>query len=103
MSTVLAIYRTPKDPAAFARYYAETHAPLAKTLPGLRGYEISRGPVAALGGGTDDVHLVALLSFDSMAAIQAALASPEGAATAGDLANFADGGVELYAFDTVEA
>jgi hypothetical protein len=37
-----------------------------------------------------------------MAAIQAALGSPEGAATAGDLGNFAQAGVELLMFDTRE-
>jgi len=46
------------------------------------------------------LHLVAVLEFDSTAAIQAALESPEGVATAGDLANFAQAGVELLMFDT---
>ena len=41
-----------------------------------------------------------LLEFDSLAAIQAALVSPEGAATAADLGNFAQAGVELMMFDT---
>jgi len=35
-----------------------------------------------------------------MAAIQAALTSPEGQATAGDLANFAQAGVDLLMFDS---
>jgi hypothetical protein len=35
-----------------------------------------------------------------MSALQAALASPEGQAAAGDLANFADGGADLLMFDT---
>jgi uncharacterized protein (TIGR02118 family) len=46
---------------------------------------------------------VATLHFDSAAAIEAALASPEGQATVADLANFADGGVEVMMFDTVDA
>ena len=37
-----------------------------------------------------------------MAAIQAALASPEGVAAGNDLANFAAGGVDLLVFDTKE-
>ena len=48
------------------------------------------------------LHLVAILTFDSMAPIQAALASPEGVATAADLGNFAQAGVELLMFDTGE-
>jgi len=102
MAKLLVIYRTPKDPAAFDRYYAATHVPLARALPGLRGYEISSGPAAALAG-ADDVHLVASLTFDSADAVRAALASPEGKATAGDLANFADGGADIYVFDSKEA
>jgi len=35
-----------------------------------------------------------------VAAIQAALGSPEGQATAADLGNFASGGVDLYIADT---
>jgi uncharacterized protein (TIGR02118 family) len=36
-----------------------------------------------------------VLTFDSMPAVQAALASKEGQAVAADLANFATGGVEV--------
>lgn len=99
MARLLALYKTPKDTNAFDRYYFSTHAPLARKIPGLRKYEVSDG--SCLGpGGPSDVHLVAILHFDSLRDIQAALASPEGQATAGDLANFADGGVELVFFDT---
>jgi uncharacterized protein (TIGR02118 family) len=45
-------------------------------------------------------HLVAILEFDSVEAIQQALGSPEGQATASDLGNFADGGVDLMVFNT---
>ncbi len=99
MATVIALYKKPADVAAFDAYYYGTHVPLAKTLPGLRGYQVSTGTVGSATGDSG-LHLVALLSFDSMAAIQAALTSPEGAATAGDLANFAQAGVELLMFDT---
>jgi uncharacterized protein (TIGR02118 family) len=103
MAKLLVVYRTPKDPAAFDRYYAATHVPLAKKLPGLRSYVISDGPVTAPGGSASGVHLVATLSFDSVAAIDAALGSAEGKAAAGDLANFADGGVDLYVYATADA
>ncbi len=46
------------------------------------------------------VHLIALLEFDSVEAIQQALASPEGQATVADRDNFADGGVDLMVFNT---
>jgi len=76
--------------------------PLAKKVPGLKAYEISKGPVV-MPGGASNVHLVACLTFDSMADLQAALASPEGQAAAGDLANFADGGADLMMFETAKA
>jgi uncharacterized protein (TIGR02118 family) len=75
MATVLALYKKPADPAAFDAYYHAKHLPLAKTLPGLRSYRISSGPVGTPAGEAP-LHLVALLGFDSMAAIQAALTSP---------------------------
>ena len=45
MAQVVVTYKTPKDPAAFDKYYAETHIPLAKKMTGLRKFEISQGPV----------------------------------------------------------
>ena len=99
MAQVLALYKQPADAAAFDAYYYGTHVPLAKTLPGLRSYEVSSGPIATMAG-PSPLYLVAILGFDSMAAVQAALTSPEGAATAGDLANFAQAGVDLLMFDT---
>ena len=99
MAKVFAMYKRPADPAAFDRYYYATHVPIAKKLPGLRNYEVTSGPVATLEGPAP-YHLVAILTFDSLAAIQAALGTPEGQATAADLGNFATGGVDLYIADT---
>lgn len=101
MATLVALYRKPADAAAFDRYYYSTHVPLAKTVPGLRRYEVSNGPVTTPQGDSP-FHLVATLKFDSMQAIAQALGSPEGQATAGDLANFGQAGVELLMFDTRE-
>ena len=99
MAELVVIYKTPTDPAAFDRYYAETHIPLAKKLPGLRKYQVSKGDDAGPAGPTG-LHMVATLTYDSDAAIQDAFASPEGQAAAGDLPNFASGGADLMFFDT---
>ena len=99
MARLLALYRTPNDTAAFDRYYFATHVPLAQKIPGLRKYDVSGGTVVGPEGASS-YHLVATLYFDSLDDIKAALGSPEGQATAGDLGNFADGGVELLFFDT---
>lgn len=96
MTYLLVQYGVPVDPQAFDRYYRETHIPLAKTIPGLREYTISDGPISPLSGTAP--HLVALLVFDSPEALQAAFASAEGQATAADLVNFATGGVTMFAY-----
>ncbi len=49
------------------------------------------------------MHLIATLYFDSLGDIAAALASPQGQAAAGDVANFATGGASMLMFETREA
>jgi uncharacterized protein (TIGR02118 family) len=102
MARLLVMYGIPQDPAAFDTYYAATHVPIAKKIPGLRKYEISRGAIGTPAGASK-THLVAILHFDDMASMQQALASPEGRAAAGDVANFATGGADLYLFDNRDA
>jgi uncharacterized protein (TIGR02118 family) len=102
MARILVLYNQPADPAAFDRYYSEIHIPLARKIPGLRSYVVSSGGVGLIAGG-QPTHLVAELEFDSMADLQAAMASSEGQATAADVANFAEAGVTILAFDTKSA
>lgn len=99
MSTLMVLYSKPADAAAFDAYYFSKHVPLAKTIPGLRSYEVNKGAIGTPQG-PSPVHLVAILSFDSMEAIGAAFGSKEGQATAADLANFAQAGVQMMMFDT---
>jgi len=102
MAQLIALYKKPANVAAFDDYYFSTHVPKAKKVPGLRSYQVSSGPLASPQGDSP-YHLVALLEFDSLAAIQAGMGSPEGKATAADLANFAQAGVDLLMFDTKPA
>jgi uncharacterized protein (TIGR02118 family) len=99
MAKLYAVYQQPADPAKFDAYYFDTHVPLAKTIPGLRRYEVSKGDVMGMTG-KHAVYMIATLEFDSMAAIGAALASPQGQAAAADLPNFAAAGVDLMMADT---
>jgi uncharacterized protein (TIGR02118 family) len=101
MAKLVVLYKTPTDAAAFDKYYNEAHIPLAKKIPGVRNYEISRGPVASPAGASG-IHFVATLTFDNMAAIQAAFASPEGQAAAADVQKFATGGADMLMFETAE-
>lgn len=99
MAKLYAIYQQPKDAGAFDAYYYNNHVPLAKTIPGLRSYEVTHGDIMGMTG-KHGVYLVATLGFDSMAAIAAAMASAEGQATAADLANFAGAGVDVMMSET---
>jgi len=102
MAKLVVLYNKPSNPAAFDAHYASTHAPLAKKIPGLKSYEISSGPVSTPAGDSP-YHLVAILGFESADALRAGLESPAGQAAAGDLANFAQAGVELLMFESKDA
>jgi uncharacterized protein (TIGR02118 family) len=99
MARLVVIYNKPADAAAFDAYYFNKHVPLAKTIPGLRAYEVNAGSIGTPQG-PSSFHLIATLTFDSMEAIGAAFASKEGQATAADVANFAQSGVQMLMFDT---
>jgi uncharacterized protein (TIGR02118 family) len=99
MARLLVMYKEPGDASAFDTYYFEKHVPIAKRIPGLRKYEVSRGAVGTPGG-PSSYHLVAILHFDDVAAIQAAFAGAEGQAAVADLQNFAAGGADIFLFDT---
>lgn len=99
---MIVVYRTPRDPEAFDKHYFDVHVPLAKTLPGLRKYEISEGNVVPVAGGKVP-YRVASLYFDDMNAIKTAFASETGRACAADRKQLAaDEDVEIYLFDTRE-
>ncbi|TMM36625.1 MAG: EthD family reductase [Actinobacteria bacterium] len=101
MVRFLVVYETPTDPAAFDEHYRQVHIPLAKKLPGLRRYTVSRD-VAALRG--EPFYLVAELDWDDMDALRAAFASPEGQATARDIAELVpDGGIRSMIFELNDA
>ena len=76
MARLVVMYKTPRDVAAFDKHYTEKHIPLAKKIPGVRKYEISKGGVATPGGPAP-YHLIAILHFDDMAAVQKPSAAPK--------------------------
>ena len=101
MASLVVMYGTPADPQAFDRHYHDIHIPLAKTIPGLRRYQVSDGPVLTPAG-PSKFHLIATLEFDDLAAISAAFASPQGHAAAADVATFATGGAEMLMFESCD-
>ena len=94
MIQLTALYGHPQDPSAFDNYYQQTHSPLARKIPGLKGY-IANKPTTLNPQEPSPHYLIAELYFDSMESLQAALQSAEGQAAAGDTQNFATGGVAL--------
>ena len=93
---LIVLYHRPDDTAAFDAHYESTHAPLARKIPGLRSYSATH-PDPAPDGTPAAEHLVATLVFDDQAALGAGMGSPEGQAAAGDIGNFASGGVMMLA------
>lgn len=94
MIQLTVLYGQPQDSAAFDNHYQETHTALAQKIPGLKGFVINK-PASLNPQEQSPYYLIADLYFESMAELQAALQSPEGQATAGDLQNFATGGAVL--------
>jgi uncharacterized protein (TIGR02118 family) len=83
MIKLTVLYDHPADPEAFDKHYLQTHTPLVRALPGLDHFEVAfTSPNAD--GIPARYHLIAELYFPDAQALQAAMASPEGAALAAD-------------------
>jgi len=83
MVRFLVVYPQPSDTAAFDRHYFAVHVPLARQLPGLRRYTVSRN--AAPTRGPEPFHLVAELDWDDIESLRRDFASPLGQETARDV------------------
>ncbi|MDF1502539.1 EthD family reductase [Roseisolibacter sp. H3M3-2] len=95
MPTLQVLYPTPTDAATFDRRYREEHAPMvAERMPTarFRAWHVAGAP----GGGPAPYHLVAHLEFDSAEAMQAALGSPGGRATARHAFEISTGGAPVF-------
>jgi uncharacterized protein (TIGR02118 family) len=69
----LVLWGTPHDPEEFDRHYRDVHIPLAKQIPGLRRYMVSRGALPVRGG--DPYYCIAELDFDDMDSLNEAFQS----------------------------
>jgi len=103
MAIVTVIYKQPKDTAAFEKYYAETHVPLVGANQAEIGFtkaELTRFE-SNLDGSAPALYRQAELYFSSMAALEKGTATPGFKKVAGDLPNFATGGLDgLVAVET---
>ena len=94
MMKISVLYGEPKDVAAFEKYYAETHLPLASKMQGVNKIELSK-VVGTPDGSTPVFYRMADLYFDDADHMKRVLDTPEAKATVADLANFATGGVTV--------
>jgi uncharacterized protein (TIGR02118 family) len=83
------------SPKGFRRYWHDVHGPLAASMPGVRRYvqnHVNELPGILRDGSYAELPCdgVAELWFDSLDALQAAFASPNGRACLADNANFVD-------------
>lgn len=93
---VTVIYKTPKDTAAFERYYADTHLPLVTANQGEIGFERAELTKfdSNLDGSKPARYRQAELYFPSTEALKKGIATPGFKKVADDLGNFATGGLD---------
>jgi len=100
MVKLIAYYKEPADKAEFEKRYFDVHLPLAKKMPGLIKAEVSK--LKGIGEGGSKFFLQADMYFENMDALNSAMASDEGKATARDVMSFAKDIVSLSIGEVVE-
>ena len=101
MVRLMVMYGHPKDPAAFDRYYADVHLPIAKKIRGFTRWTVGK-VTGTPDGQPAPYYYFADLFAESRAAMEAILASPEGQAAVRDVPNFATGGVTFVYSDVLQ-
>lgn len=87
MVKLIALYKKPADIAEFEKHYFDIHIPLVKKMPGLRKLEVTK--ISGSPFGDAQYSYMAEMYFDSIDAMNASNASPEGKAVAKDVMGFA--------------
>jgi uncharacterized protein (TIGR02118 family) len=100
MVKLTALYRKPANPAEFDQYYKDVHTPLVLKMPGLCKLAVAKVKSGIVG--ESPYYMIVDMYFKDVPALQAALASPEGRATAKDVGNFAKDIIELLVAEVEE-
>jgi uncharacterized protein (TIGR02118 family) len=105
MAVVVVLYNHPTDASAFERYYTGTHLPLLEKHAREIGHARAQFMkfTTTLDGQKPPFYRKAELWFDSMDALKKGTATPGFQAVAGDLANFATGGVTALVSEQTNA
>jgi uncharacterized protein (TIGR02118 family) len=98
MAQMIVLYATPPNPAAWNKYYFETHVALVHKIPNLLKFEISTGPVFNMQG-QSPYHLIGTLSFKDLPTLHQAMSTPEGRAAAADAGTFTPRNSQMIFFD----
>ncbi|SFT01632.1 EthD family reductase [Marininema halotolerans] len=88
MVKLVALYKHPEAHEEFDKHYEEVHTPLVEKMPGLKKLEVTRMQGTPMGGDAK-FYMEAAMYFEDRAALDAAMSSPEGRASAKDLMGFA--------------
>lgn len=99
MYQLIALFRTPADPAAFDRAYWDTHFPLAKEIPGLVSLDVSKFVPGR--DGASPYYQMAVMTFADRDAFKSAMKSEENARAGENLMTFAKGLVEFHSAEKV--
>ena len=94
MVKLTVLYNHPEDPAAFEKYYAQTHMPIAQQVQGVRRIELAK-VIGSPDGSPSPYYRMAELYFDNAAHLQNVMATQAMQKTVADLGNFATGGVTV--------
>ena len=94
MQKITVLYKHPKDPEAFEKYYKENHLPIVAMMEGVEKMELTK-LLGTPDGQKADYYRMAELYFTCVEQLEETMSSPEGQATIDDLSNFATGGVNV--------
>ena len=94
MYKLVAIYKVPKNVAAFDEHYRNVHTPLVKKIPGLRNLVVNK--VTGAPGGKSHLHLIAELCFETKEDFDRAMKSEENKKAGKDLMGFAGDIVSIH-------
>jgi uncharacterized protein (TIGR02118 family) len=94
MIKLVAMYKTPADKELFDKHYYEKHMPLVSAIPGLIRSEVSK--LNSLPGTEQEYYLMTEMYYNDMDSFNAAMATPEGKASARDIVNFAKNNVDFF-------
>jgi uncharacterized protein (TIGR02118 family) len=87
MAKFIVLYTQPKDTDGFEKYYHETHLPLVRQIPNIKGASVNY--VVNTQNAEEDFYLIAELEFKDVQVLQASMSSAEGKKVQEDAINMA--------------